>query len=141
VGDVLCALPLQHVEETMRPLPVERVAGVPCFVLGLALIRGAPTPVIDAGALLNGGAALPPTRFVTVKTGSRLVALAVDAVLGIREISAGSVDALPPLFQNANLDVISAVGTLDSELLLVLRGARLVPEELWATIEAGCQTA
>lgn len=141
VGDVLCALPLQHVQETMRPLPVERIAGVPPFVRGLAVIRGAPTPVIDAGALLGGGASLAPTRFVTVKTGRRLVALAVDAVLGIREIPAGSVDALPPLFQNAHLDVISAVGTLDSELVLVLRSARLVPEEVWSTIEPGRQIA
>jgi purine-binding chemotaxis protein CheW len=74
---------------------------------------------------------------VTVKTGSRVVALAVDAVLGIRDVPTGSVDALPPLFQGIHLDVISAVGTLDSELLLVLRSARLVPEEVWATIEAG----
>ena len=81
------------------------------------------------------------TRFVTVKTGSRRVALAVDAVVGVVEIPPGSLDALPLLFQDASLDVISAIGTLDAELLLVLRSTRLIPEEFWAALEADCAAA
>ena len=135
VGDLLCALPLEHVEETMRPLPVEAIAGVPPFVRGLAIIRGVPTAVVDA-ALLFGGEASHPTRFVIVKAGARRVALAVDAVVGVTEIVPGSLDALPPLFQDAHLDAISAIGTLDAELLFVLRSTRLVPDEVWTMLEA-----
>jgi purine-binding chemotaxis protein CheW len=140
VGDLLCALPLEHVEETMRPLAVEAIAGVPSFVRGLAVVRGSPIPVVDAASLLSGDAS-HPTRFVTVKTGSRRIALAVDAVVGVVEIPLGSLDALPVLFQYASLDVISAIGTLDADLLLVLRSTRLIPEELWAVLEAGCVLA
>jgi purine-binding chemotaxis protein CheW len=141
VGDLLCALPLEHVEEAMRPLPVEAIAGVPDFVRGLAVVRGVPIPVVDAATLLSGDAS-HPTRFVTVKSGSRRIALAVDAVVGVREIPRGSLDALPLLFQNAAaLDAISAVGTLDADLLLVLRSTRLIPEECWAALDAGCAVA
>ena len=140
VGDLLCALPLEHVDEAMRPLAVEAIAGMPSFVQGLAIVRGAPIPVVDAGTLLNG-ARSHPTRFVTVKTGRRRIALAVDAVVGVVDISPGSLDPLPRLFQDASLDVISAIGTLDADLLLVLRSARLVPEEVWAGLEAGCALA
>ena len=81
VGDLLCALPLEHVEETMRPMPVEAIAGLPSFVRGLAVVRGAPIPVVDAASLLSGDTsdATRATRFVTVKTGSRRIALMVDA--------------------------------------------------------------
>ena len=39
VGDLLCAVPLALVGETMRPLPVEPLAGVPSYVRGVAIIR------------------------------------------------------------------------------------------------------
>jgi purine-binding chemotaxis protein CheW len=136
VRDVFCAIPLEHVEETMRPLPVEPIAGVPAFVRGLAVVRGVPTPVVDAASLLSGVAS-HPTRFVTVKTGTRRVVLAVDAVVGIIEIPPDAVDVLPPLFQSNGLDAISAIGVLDADLLLVLRSTRLVPDDVWATIQSG----
>jgi purine-binding chemotaxis protein CheW len=137
VGDLLCALPLEHVEEAMRPMAVEAIAGVPSFVRGLAVVRGAPMPVVDAACLLSGVRS-HPTRFVTVKTGSRRVALAVDAVVGVVEIPPGSLDAVPRLFQDVSLDVIAAVGTLDGDLLIVLQSAHLIPEEYWSLLEAGC---
>jgi len=140
VGDLLCALPLEHVEEAMRPMPVETIAGMPPFVRGLAVVRGVPIAVVDAGSLLNGVAS-HPTRFVTMKTGSRRIALAVDAVVGVVEIPPGSLEALPLLFQDSKLDMIAAIGTLDTDLLLVLRGTRLISEELWAVLEAGCAVA
>jgi len=140
VRDVLCAIPVEHVEETMRPLPVESIAGVPVFVRGLAVVRGVPTPVVDAASLLSGVAS-HPTRFVTVRTGTRRVVLAVDAVVGIIEIPPDAVDVLPPLFQSHGLDAISAIGVLDADLLLVLRSTRLVPDDVWATIQSGGTTA
>jgi purine-binding chemotaxis protein CheW len=140
VGDLLCALPLDFVEETMRPMAVEAIAGAPAFVRGLAVVRGVPIPVVDAATLLTGVAS-HPTRFVTVKTGGRRVALAVDAVVGVVEIPPGSLDILPLMFQSASRAVISAIGTLDADLLLVLEGTRLIPEELWAVLEAGSVVA
>jgi purine-binding chemotaxis protein CheW len=140
VGDLFCALPLEHVEETMRPLAIEAIAGVPSFVRGLAVVRGAPIPVVDAASLINGVAS-HPRRFVTVKAGTRRIALAVDAVVGVVEIPSGSLDALPQLFQDASLDAISAIGMLDADLLLVLRSTHLIPEEFWAVLETGCALA
>jgi purine-binding chemotaxis protein CheW len=121
-------------------MAVEAIAGVPSFVRGLAVVRGVPIPVVDAGSLLSGVAA-HPTRFVTMKAGDRRIALAVDSVVGVVEIPRGTLEAVPPLFQDSGLDVISAIGTLDADLLLVLQGTRLIPEELWAVLEAGCAVA
>jgi purine-binding chemotaxis protein CheW len=135
VGDVLCALPLEHVEEIMRPLAVDPIPGVPAFVQGVALVRGTPTPIVDAATLL-GGAPARATRFVTLKTGPRRTVLAVEAVVGVVEIPSGSVGSLPPLFTEAGSDSIAAIGALDTELLLVVRSARLIPDAIWAAMQA-----
>jgi len=127
----LCALPLAHVVETMRPLPVEAVTGAPHFVRGLAVIRGVPVPVVDTAHLL-GAQATSADRFVTVVVGERRVALAVDSVLGVREVPADSLHQLPPLLHDAGADVVAEIGLLDAELLLVLSSARLLPDDSWA---------
>ena len=131
----LCALPLESVIETTRPLPIEPMAGTPDFVLGLSVLRGAPVLIVDAGRLLRGKQSLP-TRFVMLRVGKRRVGLAVDGVLGVRAVDSATLEELPPLIRSADADVVSTVGTLDAELLLILRAARIVPEGLFASIEA-----
>jgi len=138
-GTWLCGLPLGSVVETMRPLAVQSLPGLPSFVLGLSVIRGVPTPVVDVSALLRGAAVDAPTasvgRFVTVLAGGRPVALAVSSVVGVRGLESAALRACPPMLGGASAGVIEAVGTLDAELLVVLRAGRLVPEEAWDTID------
>jgi purine-binding chemotaxis protein CheW len=136
VRDRVCALPLAHVVETMRPLAIEQLTAMPAFVRGLARIRGAAVPVVDAGALLGARDEARFTRFVTVRTGERCVALAVEEVLGVGELAEASLQELPPLLREAGDAVIAAVGSLDAELLLVLRAARIAPQSLWDALEA-----
>jgi purine-binding chemotaxis protein CheW len=140
IGSRIGALTLKDVRETMRPLPIEPLAGTPPFVLGLAIVRGFPAPVIDAGRLL-GPSASPSTpissaRFISLKLGERTAALAVDAVLDVRSLAAGILADIPPLLGEAGADLVSALGTLDTELLLVLEAARLVPDSVWSVMKA-----
>jgi purine-binding chemotaxis protein CheW len=133
VNGRLCAVPLTHVMEIMRPLPVEPISAVPSFVQGISIIRGIPTPVVDLGALLgmpNGVA----DRFVTLRLGDRQVALSVGSVLGVRELDASKIRELPPLLQGASKNVIEAMGTLDEQLLVVLRAGWELPDEVWQTL-------
>lgn len=134
-----CAVPLAHAAEVMRPLPVEPLVGAPAGVLGVAVIRGRATPVVDLEALLHGspaGALADSARHVTLRTGDRVVAIAVEAVLGIRTVDLARFEGLPPLWQGPCPPAIAALGTLDRELLLVLETARLLPADL-ETLKAG----
>lgn len=130
----LCALPLRHVTETMRPLPIEVVAGAPHFILGLAVIRGAPAPVVDAARLL-GEADAPSGRWIALTAGSRQVALAVGGVLGVRPLPAGARHALPPLLKDARRDLVAELGLLDAALLLVFQGSNLLSGDDWARLD------
>ena len=128
------AFPLSDVSEVMRPLPTQSLLGVPDFVAGVTVIRGMPLPVIDLGMLLEGRSSRTWGRFVTVKSGTRTVALAVDEVIGVRGYEASQLAELPPLLRDAGEAVIEALGTADAQLLVVLRGSRLVPEAVWGVL-------
>lgn len=132
----LCALPLAHIVETMRPLPLEPLRGTAPFVRGVSIVRGVPIPVVDLGALLGLDDAASPTRLLTVRIGTRHVALAVEAVVGIREVEAETLKALPPLLGETSADAVAMLGALEGELLLILRAGRLVPDSTWDDLDA-----
>jgi purine-binding chemotaxis protein CheW len=127
-GGLRAGIPLSHVREIMRPLPIAELAGAPPFVLGLAVIRGGSVPVVDLGALL-GRAAPRETlgRFASLVVDGRSVALAVGAVTGILELEPSAASAWPPLLSRAVSEVVDELALSDAALLLVLRTARLVP--------------
>jgi purine-binding chemotaxis protein CheW len=135
IGAPLCALPLDRVVEVMRPLPIEPLAGTPPFVRGMCIVRGLPVPVIDTGLVLSGRG-IRVERFVIVKVGDRPIALAVEQVVGVRPIEAESLNALPPLLQNAAGDAVGTIRALDGELLLLLDTMRIIPEALLDELSA-----
>jgi purine-binding chemotaxis protein CheW len=110
----------------MRVQPVAAVDGAPEFVLGLAVIRGGPLPVVDLQRLLTGepGAA---TRFVTLRVSERYVALAVPEVLGTRVVDSESLGATPPLLEDCP-SVRRSLGALDGRLFEILESARIIEE-------------
>lgn len=134
VDDLLVAIPLGRVCEIMRPLPVQPLARMPDFVSGVAIIRGAPVPVVRIGALLIGGEKSSPARFVTIRIGERQAALAVHDVLGVRVLPTDGMQALPSLLDHSVAEVVSQIGVLDLELLTLLRISQVVPESVWQAI-------
>jgi purine-binding chemotaxis protein CheW len=141
IGSRIGALAIEDVRETMRPLPIEPMTGMPPFVLGLAIIRGFPTPVVDACRLVGSSASSStvspsPARFVSLRLGERTAALSVDAVLDVRSLPAETLSTIPPLLCGGNAELVSIIGALDAKLLLVLEAARLLPDSVWSAIAA-----
>ena len=108
VGARACAFPLHHVAETMRPLPINPVAGTPSFVRGVSVIRGTPTPVVDLKALLENSDNSPGYgRFVSLKLDDRRVAIGVDSVVGLRHLDSAQLGELPPLLRDVSQQPIA----------------------------------
>jgi purine-binding chemotaxis protein CheW len=133
-GPHLAAIGLEHVSEVARPLPVESLAGVPPHVRGICVLRGRPVPVVDVAALLGGDRATDggADRFVGVGTGAQAAVLAVDSVVGIRDLP---LDLLHDLSSVAG-PVCAAVGAVGREPLLLLSVGRVIPDSVWAVLEA-----
>jgi len=134
-GTALGGLPLQLVEETMRPLPVESWSGGLACIDGISIVRGAPAPVINVEALLSGRRGTLG-RFIAVRAGAGRAVLAVETVLGIWPTERLGLAPLPPLLDGQLAATIDAVGRLDAQLLLVLRAAQLVPPDVWQALAA-----
>jgi purine-binding chemotaxis protein CheW len=135
VPGAVCAFPLTEVIETMRPLPIAPLAIQSDFIQGVARIRGEVVPVLQLTGLFHGdGHCELPTRFVTLRVGERSVALAVQSVMGIVDLSAHDFGNLPPLLKTVRSQLIQSLGTLDAELLVMLDTARLVPDSIWQAL-------
>jgi purine-binding chemotaxis protein CheW len=124
------AVPLAAIIETMRPRPMDPLAGVPPFVRGLAMIRGVPTPIVGLAELL-GMPADVAGRWVALRAGARQVALAVESVIAIRDLAHDVLHALPPLLDSAAKETIDLLAVADAELLMVLRSGLALPDALW----------
>ena len=140
LGRQLCALPLTHVVETMRPLPIRVMPGRPVFMSGLSLVRGAPLPIVN-GAVLIGEPATPPGRFVTLQVGARQIVLAVQEVVGIAALAADLLEHSPPILARIQVETVATITALDSEFLWLFDAARIVPAEVAQADELARATA
>lgn len=132
----LAAIGLEHVTEVLRPLPVEGLAGVPPYVRGICVLRGRPVPVVDIGLLLGGervAGDVHAARFVGVRTGPQTAVLAVDTVVGIRDVP---MERLHDLSSVTGSVACTAVGAIGREPLLLLETGRVIPDSVWDALEA-----
>lgn len=130
-GTRVCALRVTDVIETLRPLPVESVAGAPEFVRGASVLRGSTVPVVRLAALLGKDDGTSAARWVALRAGAQTVALEVDEVMGLRRLGAEELAATPPLLGSALREHADLLAVIDGELVAVVRAARMLPPE-WA---------
>ena len=135
-GDLFCALPLESVIETLRSPPITAIAGAPEWVQGVAVIRGATVVVVDLAILLGAALSeLKQARVVTLRVGGRVVGLAVESIIGVREFDRTMLSEVPPLLLHAQPQGLTAIGLLDGELMLVLDGSRIITDQELTRLE------
>jgi purine-binding chemotaxis protein CheW len=136
VGAWLCAIPIADVAETMRPLDTSPIPDMPGFLAGLAIIRGSPVPVVDLREMLRLKDKRPIGRYVLLVLGNRHIALAVEDVVGVRRLDCSVMPGLPPLLREPEEQLVADIGVKDERLILILRAARMIPDDVWQTLEA-----
>jgi len=124
-----CAFPLTAVSEITRALPLRALGGLPAYVRGASVIRGAATPVVDLSVLLGNEALARPARYVVLRAGSP-VALAVDAVAGVRNLPAANLGGLPRLLSETGSEHVRSLLSLDGDLVPVMSTALVLPDQV-----------
>jgi purine-binding chemotaxis protein CheW len=110
--------------EQLRPAPLTPTPGAPEGVLGLAVLRDRPTPVVDLRAALGEPSSEPAPRWLRCRRGDEIVALAVDEVQGFVWLDPDAFSALPSL-AGAVAERVDGATAAGGDLLLRLDHARL----------------
>ena len=137
-ADRVCALRLADVVETMRPLRVESLPDTPTYILGMSVVRGAPLPVLNLGLLFGVRNGSQTHRWVTMRTDDRMLVLAVESVRGVHRLDVGTMESLPTLLQAT--EAVESVGTLDRQLVTLLKSGRLLTPDQWKEIEEAAES-
>lgn len=128
VGELLCGLDIHHVQEIVRFHDMTRVPHAPKTVSGLLNLRGDVVTAVELRVRLELGPrdeSLLPSN-VVVRTGDGVIALLVDEIGDILELSEDRSEAPPPTVDARTRALVTEVFKLDGELLLVLDHARVV---------------
>ena len=130
-GGERLGIPLLSSREVVPPQPLTRLPGCGPEVAGLVGLRGRVVTAFDMGVVVGAAPAqsVPDYRLLVLDYGERVVAIAVDAVVGIaRELGA----ALEPVGATAlgQLDSVRGdvigVGMLEGERYLALDPERIL---------------
>jgi purine-binding chemotaxis protein CheW len=96
VNDREYGIPVGQVREVVRGEQITRVPGAAPIVRGIVNVRGAVVTVLDLSVLLGATRGDTASSIVLLEHGSRLIGLAVDAVLDVRAQDDGSTTVVDP---------------------------------------------
>lgn len=113
------ALPLQCVVRVLRAVEITPLPGLPAVVLGIINVQGRVVPVLDIRQRfgLSTRELFLSDQIIVARTATRTVALVVETVLDVLEISTESVvdgESIVP-----HMEYVRGVVKLDDGLLLI----------------------
>ncbi len=122
IGEEEYGLDLLRVKEVIRKRPITWLPKAPSFVKGIVNLRGDVIPIIDLRARFGLGSCedTAQTRVIVVEIGGRLTGLVVDSASQVVRISEDQIDPPPPMSGGLEQDLITGVGKLDDQLVILL---------------------
>jgi purine-binding chemotaxis protein CheW len=132
VDDSLYGISVEYVQELLRNQRMTPIPLAPPAVCGLINLRGQIVPAIDARERLHlpprEGASddgfwpsdVPPPMNVVVRTPRGSVALVVDSIGDVLEVSEDHFEEIPDTVQRAGKEFILAACKLENRLLFIL---------------------
>ncbi len=134
LGNLRCAVPVQSIDEVLPMVEARRLAGTPEWIVGIARLRGAFVPLLDAASICNG---VPIVRTMNARTillrvgaagaGIRL-AILVDSVGGLRTVDFDAPGSHPGIVGAGRGALTSIASDSDGDIYL-LDPLQLVSDE------------
>jgi purine-binding chemotaxis protein CheW len=128
VGDGYFGIPVEQVQEIVRPQPITPVPLAPRVVRGLINLRGQILTAIDLRRRLNvlerPGDQLPLN--VVVRTADGALSLLVDEIGDVVEVLEDTFERSPETLQGVSRELILGVHKLPQGLLLILDTEKVV---------------
>lgn len=127
VGGVAYALPIQHVREIIRPLPMQVLPHASETVIGVIDHRGDVVPIVDLRLRFRAksGAQSSHTRWVIANWQGRLIGLAVDRVIEVFSLNEADARPVPDLGYGQDVHGITAAYSHAGRLVFTLDVQRI----------------
>lgn len=128
VGKGYFGIPVEQVQEVVRPQPITPVPLAPKVIRGLINLRGQILTAIDLRYRLGLGELGDPTNLmnVVVRTDDTPVSFLVDEIGEVLDVDEDTFEAPPETLQGAMRELIGGAYKLEGRLLLALSTARTV---------------
>lgn len=121
LGSGLYGVEVERVREVLREQAITRVPLAPATVAGLINLRGQVVTTVDLHERLAlAGPRSPESMLVVVLVGGESVALLVDRIGGVVDVSEEQFEPPPDTLVGAVRDLVSGAYKLDGQLLLSL---------------------
>jgi purine-binding chemotaxis protein CheW len=127
VGGVAYALPIQHVREIIRPLPMQVLPHASETVIGVIDHRGDVVPIVDLRLRFRSKVTAQPshTRWVIANWQGKLIGLAVDRVIDVFSLNESEARPVPDLGLGQDIHGITAAYSHAGRLVFTLDVQRI----------------
>lgn len=127
VDNEIFGLPISDVERILSERPVTRVPRSPKIVTGIFELYGTTIPVVDMRLRFDRTPFEGEAKFVVVFVDEERVALRVDDMSGIYELTEEDVDRDTSFIAHKDDDFIAGIGKHGEELILLIEPKNLIP--------------
>ncbi len=131
VGEELYAIDVSYIKGIEKMVPIVRIpANVP-HVKGIINLRGEVIPVLGLRSKfgLQDAAITEDNRMLIVQYDGMLVALLVDSVLEIEDVTEQKYHDAPRIVQNGDTRYIRGIINDKNRLIIMIEHTELIPEE------------
>jgi purine-binding chemotaxis protein CheW len=127
VGGVTYALPIQHIREIIRPLPMQVLPHASETVIGVIDHRGDVVPIVDLRLRFRAKSSAPAslTRWVIANWQGKLIGLAVDRVIEVFALNEAEARPVPDLGYGQEIHGITAAYSHAGRLVFTLDVQRI----------------
>ncbi len=135
LGNELYGLAISSVERILKEAPITPLPRTPKMLRGVFELRGETLPVLDLRLRFEMESRCDEGSFVVAQSPSGRVALRVDRVEGILQLSEGSVDDQSDAWTEAGDPFIEGIAKTDLGLVALLNPEFIVPKTIQAKVK------
>jgi purine-binding chemotaxis protein CheW len=130
IGDQEFCVDIMEVREIRGWTPATALPQAPAFVRGVINLRGAVLPIVDLGARLGLGAAVPTARHVIIvaQVQNQVVGLLVDAVSDILTVTDEQVQPTPDVASEMVRTFVRGLLAIEGRMVSFISLDRVLPD-------------
>ena len=136
IGEQVYGIEIQYVVEIIGMQRITKVPHVPDYIKGIINLRGEIIPVYDLKEKFQmKHDSEEESQYVIVKVKNSKLALEVDGVKEIHDISSEDLFRVPPIICNSELSYFNKVIKSDNSLIILIQVDNLLSDEEIARID------